>query len=64
MLTVFVAERHQGTTDTVTVTFPHDVVCRGCSTHGPANAPVPHGRRATITLDARTHRELSFRLTQ
>jgi hypothetical protein len=62
-LTVFVTHRRRGTTETVTVTFPHDVTCRKCTTHGPSNAPVPRGRRALLTLDARTHDEIAFRLT-
>jgi hypothetical protein len=62
-LTVFVTHRRHGTTETVTVTFPHEVTCRGCTTHGPSSAPVPRGRRALITLDARTHHEIAFRLT-
>jgi hypothetical protein len=62
-LTVFVTHRRRGTTETVTVTFPHDETCRECTTHGPSNAPVPRGRRALLTLDARTHDEIGFRLT-
>jgi hypothetical protein len=45
-------------TVSVTLTFSRIVICGSCS--APSNALRPRGRRATITLDARTHRELSF----
>lgn len=44
----------------VTLTFGRTVVC-ACSS--PSSAPFPRGRRATIVLDARTHRPISFRIS-
>ena len=54
---------YRGGTNTVsvTLTFGHVVVCDTCSR--PPGALPPRGRHATVVLDARTHRGLSFTLS-
>jgi hypothetical protein len=44
----------------VTLRFSHTVYCEMCSR--PPGAQSPRGRIATVTLDPKTHRELSFSL--